>query len=423
MNLIALPSGIETVGFDLREGALTDLPEFLEQFFAGRPAWLVADDNTWRAAGAQVQEILTAAGTPCLTPVILPGTPRLHPDYQIVKDLAEQMPGECVPVAVGSGVINDLVKCAASLRNVTYLCVPTAASVDGYTAYGGAMQVDGEKKTVPCPAPYGIVADTAILAAAPAEMLSSGYADLLTKNPAGGDWLIAATLNIEPVKNVVWNIVQKELPLWISDPSNLEHIFAGLAATGYAMQMYRDSRPASGAEHLFSHVWEMEHLQYNGEEVSHGFKVGIGLLASLRLMEFVTAHSYEEVAPLARPLQSVVEREAEIDGLLQLGCYGTAKSVAMAKFLSGQEGEERRRQIGRCWEEIREKLAGQLLSSAQAEALLLKANCPVKPEEIGLKQEQYLHGIRTAQLIRKRYTILDFLYEAGLLDAAIAERL
>ena len=51
--------------------------------------------------------------------------------------------------------------------------------------------------------------------------------------------------------------------------------------------------------------------------------------------------------------------------------------------------------------------------------MLKKANCPVTPAEIGLSREQFLHGIRTAQLIRNRYTILDFLYEAGLLDEAM----
>ena len=51
--------------------------------------------------------------------------------------------------------------------------------------------------------------------------------------------------------------------------------------------------------------------------------------------------------------------------------------------------------------------------------MLKDANCPVTPQEIGLTREQFLHGIKTAQLIRNRYTILDLLYEAGLLDEAM----
>ena len=51
--------------------------------------------------------------------------------------------------------------------------------------------------------------------------------------------------------------------------------------------------------------------------------------------------------------------------------------------------------------------------------MLLEAGCPVTPAQIGLSREQFLHGIRTAQLIRNRYTVLDFLYEAGLLEDAM----
>ena len=41
------------------------------------------------------------------------------------------------------------------------------------------------------------------------------------------------------------------------------------------------------------------------------------------------------------------------------------------------------------------------------------------PEEIGLDKEQFLHGIKTAQLIRHRYTVIDLLYELGLMDEAL----
>ena len=47
------------------------------------------------------------------------------------------------------------------------------------------------------------------------------------------------------------------------------------------------------------------------------------------------------------------------------------------------------------------------------------AGCPVRPAEIGLGREQFLHGVRTAQVTRPRYTILDLLYELGVFEDAI----
>ena len=73
---------------------------------------------------------------------IFPAVPRLHPDNAICDELAEEMDDTLVPVAVGSGVINDIVKRASGVAEIPYCCVPTAASVDGYTSYGAALSVD-----------------------------------------------------------------------------------------------------------------------------------------------------------------------------------------------------------------------------------------------------------------------------------------
>ena len=225
---------------------------------------------------------------------------------------------------------------------------------------------------------------------------------------------------MHPIRQDVWQFIQGNIRRWTSDRNNLLNVFEGLAATGYSMQMMHDSRPASGAEHLFSHVWEMEGLQKDGEEVSHGFKVGVGLLSSVLLMEFAMEQDFNTVRKQMRPGLSIEAREKEIDTLLLRGCYGDApKKTALAKFLSGAALTERRDLIGRKWENLRRRLRQQLPSYTELRSKLSKAGCPVTPAEIGLSREQYLHGIRTAQLIRNRYTILDLLYELGVLEAAM----
>ena len=51
--------------------------------------------------------------------------------------------------------------------------------------------------------------------------------------------------------------------------------------------------------------------------------------------------------------------------------------------------------------------------------MLKKAKCPTAPAEIGLAPGQFIHGVKTAQLIRKRYTLLDALDECGVMDAML----
>lgn len=418
MNPVPIPPGMETRLFLLENDALNQLPEAIRSLWGNdaRP-WLVADGNTWRAAGAEVAKILKAAGMEGPDPFLFPGTPMLHADESNVNLLLEQFPENVVPVAIGGGTVNDLVKRASGLRHVSYCCVPTAPSVDGYTSSGAALTASGLKQTLPCPAPLAVVADSDILRNAPPEMFAAGYADLMAKIPAGADWLAADTLGIEAIDPAVWELVQTPLRDNLSDPSDVRRVFTGLAATGYAMQLYRDSRPASGADHLVSHIWEMENLCCNGKPVSHGFKVAIGTVTSTALYEALFSLSEQEARRLARPGLDRAGREAEIDALLSVGTYGAAtRTIALDKFREGDALAERRELIYRNWETLRKRILHQLYPLEELTRRLTAAGCPVKPADIQLGREQFLHGIRTAQLIRKRYTVLDLAYELGLLE-------
>ena len=117
---------------------------------------------------------------------------------------------------------------------------------------------------------------------------------------------------------------------------------------------------------------------------------------------------------------TIAERTAEIDRLLIKNCYGAEpKKISLAKFRTGDAAIERRTLIGKVWKSLAEKLKKQLYTYEELRAMLKAANCPLTPAEIGLSREQFLHGIKTAQLIRNRYTIIDMLYETGLLDDAL----
>ena len=419
MPLIKVPENLQTGAFLLGHGALDSVPELLKTYFPGKAPWIIADGNTWKAAGERVQSLLIAAGLNQCAPYLFPADPRPHPDYAISQNLARIMPENSVPVAVGSGVINDLVKCAAGIRDVRYCCVATACSVDGYTSKGGAMTVEGSKKTVPCPAPYAICADVDVLKKAPAEMFASGYADLLAKITGGADWIIADTLGFEPIRQDIWQLIQVPLRKQIADPSDMGAVFHGLAAAGYGMQMYHDSRPASGSEHMYSHIWEMEGLTLHGEDVSHGFKVGIGTLTSTRLCEYVVHHDFDALRDRMKKPLTAEERRREVSELLMKNCYGPGPAeTAMQKYLTPDQTLSRRQLIASKWTELQRRLKEQIIPSDELSSMLKKAHCPVTPEEIGLSREQYLHAVRTAQLIRVRYTILDLLYECGLLGDA-----
>ncbi len=269
------------------------------QSFGDQPAIVVADENTFAVAGKEVQRRLQAAGHTLVDPYVFPGRPTLYADYQNVVALEEALRvHEAIPVAVGSGTLNDIVKRAACECDRPYMVVATAASMDGYAAFGASITKEEYKQTMTCPAPKAVVADLDVLVDAPPRMTASGYADLLGEVTAGADWLIADALEAEKIDRQVWSLVQDPLREWIGKPAELHagdrqatvRLIEGLIISGLAMQVHQSSRPASGGEHLFSHLWEMEGLGHgdNGEPpLSHEFKVGVGSVAIAALYERV----------------------------------------------------------------------------------------------------------------------------------------
>src|SRR5947207_6422629 len=216
----ALTAASETRQLTLEAGALRAVVATFTATVGDRRAIVVADPTTWAVAGQRVDGHLRRAGVTVREPIIL--AEPLHADFERVLEVEAALKrDDAIPVAVGSGTINDLVKLAAYRLDRDYLIVATAASMDGYAAFGASITKDGFKQTMACPAPAGIVADLDILAAAPTPLTAAGYGDLLGKVTAGADWIVADALQVEPIEPGAWALVQEPLRAALSAPDRL----------------------------------------------------------------------------------------------------------------------------------------------------------------------------------------------------------
>src|SRR5215218_8501462 len=265
----ALREATDTQNVNIGAGALTSVPDVFRESFGDSSAVVVADGNTFEVAGKEVRRRLERAGHTMIESYVFPAEPPLYAEYGNVEQLRGSLrEHDAIPVAVGSGTINDIVKRSAHECERPYMCVATAASMDGYTAFGASIEKDGLKQTLSCPAPRAVVADLEVLEQAPKDMTASGYADLLGKVTSGADWLVADALEVEKIEPTGWSLVQDHLRGWTDSPAELragdqestERLMEGLILSGLGMQSYQSSRTASGAEHQFSHLWEMEGL-------------------------------------------------------------------------------------------------------------------------------------------------------------------
>ncbi len=392
--------------------------------FAG-PALLFADAAGWAAAGPQVQAAFAAAGVAARAHVI-PADPRPKPTVDLADALRAKLRAAEVPVAIGSGVMNDLVKHAAFTAGRPYLCVATAASMDGYTSAGAPLSDRGFKITIPCRPAKVLLADLDVIAAAPPAMTGWGYGDLAGKVPAGGDWMIADALGIEAIDEVAWPMVQGGLAGWLAQPSRIaagdreavEGLFLGLTLVGLAMEAHGTSRPASGADHQIAHLWEMDDLHHGGARVSHGACVAVGTMAVLRMYDWLLARGPLAVDP-GRPGASMAAKEAEIAQSFGDGeIAARALAETRAKHVEGAALRARLERLVQVWPDLAARLRARLWTADRMAAHLAAAGAPVRAADIGVDAAGLRATILKARFLRSRYTLLDLLDDCGLLEEA-----
>lgn len=420
----------------LEEGAVSKTGECFARLFPGKAAIIVADVNTWMVAGVRVARSLEQAGTETEDPFIFTD-PDLYAEWAFVQMLKERLSSvDAIAVAVGSGVINDLTKYVSFLLGRKYMCVGTAASMDGYTAYGASISKDGNKQAFDCPAPYAFIMDPEIAAAAPKELAASGYADLIAKIPAGADWLLADAMGAEPLDPFSWSLVQDGLKETLSDPVAVHEgdvqktkvLSEGLLMSGFAMQALMSSRPASGTEHQFSHFWDMENLcTPDGKHVSHGFKVGIGTITSTVSIELILEQEIDKIDPEKiadatwRPWEEV---EAGIRDLCADHPLHLARCLkeTRGKFIGKEELVKRLSALKSSWPALREKVRAQIIPSAVVQENLRLAGAPYVPEMIGITRERLRRTTAFIPYMRSRVANIDVITYLGLMGR-LEERL
>ncbi len=423
----ALAAAQETRSLELGQNILGCVPGMFQKYFDGRAALVVSDSNTYSAAGQAVLGAIRECGLPTLEPFVFTDDD-LYAEHRFVQRLEESLgKHSAIPIAVGAGTINDVVKLAAHRCGRQYLCVATAASMDGYTAYGSSITYEGSKQTFDCPAPIGVIADLEVIAAAPAEMKAWGYADLIAKVTAGADWIVADLLGVEPIVELPWNIVQGGLRQAVCDPAGiasgtpeaLTGLVEGLMLGGFAMQAMRSSRPASGAEHQFSHLWDMQHHTYNGQAPSHGQKVGVATVAVTALYEQLLDCPRMPISPAEAVAlwPSAAAHAQAIDALFDDPTLRElAQRETQAKAIDRDALLVQLTQLEQRWPELCDRLREQLIPLDQLQDMLRQVGAPTEPEQIGITAERLQQSFRQAQMIRRRFTVLDLALRLGQLE-------
>jgi glycerol-1-phosphate dehydrogenase [NAD(P)+] len=389
--------------------------------YVDRPALVVMDPNTEVAAGSRVLADLRAAGVDA-EPLVFEQCSGLIASPAAVARVVGRLRGEVLAVAVGSGVITDIVRYAAHQSDHDFVSVPTAASMDGYASTVAALQLDGVKVTFPARAPLAIFADPRIAAAAPAELTRSGVGDLLGKATARVDWLASHLLYGEPYRQDVTDRVLEALsfaagnvePILSGEPEAARGLLVGLVQSGIAMALAGSSRPASGCEHHASHFWDLLAARGLRPHHAHGLQVGYATHFVMRLQRFAFG---DGVSTLRRPVAPVdplgpAAREWLGEPTVEIVAAVDEKQRFASSLQSWPQtaGE---------WEQVRARLAPALELFDAVERALAAAGIPTSPGYLDVDETMLRATFRYATRLRARYTTLDFLEGQRILEQVI----
>ena len=159
------------------EGVLRDISKIIKKYHA-KKVFLLADKNTYQAAGEKVEHVIKEGGVACLSYVFQKDV--LEPDETNVGLAIMHYESDCdVVIGTGSGVINDISKIVANVSGRPYIIVATAPSMDGYASATSSMTRDGLKISLPSKCADVIIGDLDVLCNAPTKLMISGLGDML----------------------------------------------------------------------------------------------------------------------------------------------------------------------------------------------------------------------------------------------------
>ena len=199
-------------------------------------------------------------------------------------------------LGVGGGSVIDITKLAAYELKKPFISVPTSAAHDGIASPRASLKHSKGSVSKTATSPIAVLADTKIIMKAPYRMLASGCADVISNISAVMDWDLAHRLKNEEFSTHGAVLAKTAAEMLIENAEDIKEgreeaswlAVKAMIVSGVAMSVAGNTRPASGAEHMFSHM--LDHLgpgiMLKGKRHKkplHGEQCGVGSIMMVYL--------------------------------------------------------------------------------------------------------------------------------------------
>lgn len=418
-------SQLDDLGFTLRVGVgvITCLPKLLVERNV-KKVFIIADKNTYAAAGEEVVQVLEESGI--VTKTYIFTSDKLEPNESAVGLAAMHFDSSVdAIVGVGSGVINDISKIISKISGKLYAIVATAPSMDGYASATSSMCVNGLKKSLQVKCPDIIVGDTNILCKAPVKMMLAGLGDMLAKYVAICEWRISSVINDELFIDNVADMVRASLKTCIDNSDGLlcrgqeaaEAVFYGLVLSGAAMNIANSSRPASGIEHYISHIIDMRSEEFGTPSDLHGIQCGIATYISVKIYEKLKALIPDKSRAIKYVRDFDVSKwSAVLKNFVGRGADPMIQLEKIEKKYDAMRHLVRIERIVEKWDKIIDIINQELPALTELEAFYDKLGMPKTLGEIGIEDSMLPLIFNSTKDIRNKYVLSHLCFDLGIID-------
>ncbi len=349
----------------------------------------------------------------------------LDSTIQIGDKAAAELPeGIDLIIGVGSGVICDLTKWIATKKDLPFIIMGTAASMNAYTSISATMAKENIKSSINLNPPSAVLLDIDLLVSAPPDMTCAGIGDLLARNVCNADWLFSNLLRGTYFCSVPFDMMTKSQEKYLSkigllgqnDQDAMALFSEALLLSGYSMTMLDGiTSSSSGSEHVISHFFDFQHKVFGYNKNLHGTQVGVSTIIMSTAYDILREMKSSDFDPQAIVRQRLSLEEMSQCHQREFGEYSIKFDKVIAeKRIPEEQYFDYIENILLSWDTMWEKLSRFLMVSEKLRWLMKESGAVTKLSGLHRSREDAIQALLYGPSYRSCYTVLDLFWELGL---------
>ena len=317
--------------------------------------------------------------------------------------------------------------------------VQTALSVNAFSDDSSVMLINGVKRTVHSRYPSILIIDLDIVSAAPAEMNVSGYGDLIATWTAPVDWYLGNVLGMgqnfhtapsDMIRTQCERLLENSEKLAAGDAKVIGELANVLTLSGLSMGLANESSPASGSEHVMSHLVDMASRVRKTGICYHGTQVAVSGIISEIIWDWLLTEFDPKSVDLDKCYPTIEEMEPKVKAAFDwLDDTHSAAEECWADYQKKLNRWHAHKAEFKAFlenfDEFKATVAPWVKKPEYVVDCMHKANAPTRYSKLNyyVDAKTAVWAMTNCHLMRNRFSVIDLLHFTGVWNDEFVQKL